>query len=386
MYRVKWFHIAFVLVLALGLVTPAMAIDPGALGAVGAPPAFNSEQPGSVIVFPKFIRGTKNGELNSQFEISVTCPLGLRDPNTGFCPGFPEGTRVKLRAHWVCPSDQSFEHKYICQETDFDLFTTVYGTVSFNPENIGAAGFPTTPGSPTPGGAVRVPAPPCDKGYLIAWVIDTQDRPISYNALLGDAIIRDVNGAVSAYNAIPIQAIGAVNSAIALGPEGELPFTGAANAYALVSSSIQSSIRFEQALRGNLFAVSTNLTLLTLDVRSNRPNNPVFVDLDFYNANESLVSTVWEFICWTEIYLSDANGARDFVNTNLTEAAMGTRKGLVVSGPAEKFLFGNSNDTRGPVTLLGIVTTAVYDGTAYAYSYSLYHDLHLYTPTAFDAN
>jgi hypothetical protein len=358
--------------LALGLALPAMAQV-----------HYNSELPGSVIVFPKFVRGTTHGEPNSQFEISVVCPAGLRDPSTGFCPGFPEGHRVKLKAHWVCPADQTFENKYICKETNFDLFTTVYGTLTFSPENVGASPFPNSPLSPTPGGNVRVPAPPCEKGYLIAWVVDTQDRPINFNALIGDATIVEPNGSISGYNGIPIQAIGAVNTFIALGEGGRLPFTGATNQYALVSNSIQSSVRFEKPLKGNPFAVSTTLTLLTLDVRSNEPNNPVFVDLDFYNANEIVTSTVTEFICWTEVYLSDANGADSFINTNLTEAAMGTRKGSVVSGPAEKLPFASTADTKGPVTLLGIATTSVYDGTAYAYSYSLYHDSHLYVPTAF---
>lgn len=370
MYRVKWFHVSLVLMLALGLALPAMA------------QTYNSEYPGSVIVFPKFVRGTTDGEPNSHFDISVVCPAGLRDPSTGFCSGFPEGFRVKLKAHWVCPADQTFEHKYICKETNFDLFTTVYGTLTFNPENISASPFPNSPLSPTPGGTVRVPTPPCHAGYLIAWVVDSQDRPINFNALIGNAVIRDANGAASSYNGIPIQAIGAVNTLIALGPGGRLPFTGAVGQYALVSDSIQSSVQFEVPLRGNPFAVSTTLTLLTLDVRSNEPNNPVFVDLDFYNANEVVTSTVTEFICWTEVYLSDANGAENFINTNLTQAAMGTRKGSVVSGPAEKLPFATTLDGIGPVTLLGIATTSVYDGTAQAYSYSLYHD-NRYFPTAF---
>jgi hypothetical protein len=35
----------------------------------------------------------------------------------------------------------------------------------------------------------------------------TADRPISYNGLIGDAIIRDFTGASSAYNGIPIQGV-----------------------------------------------------------------------------------------------------------------------------------------------------------------------------------
>jgi len=371
MKRVKWLHVSLLLLLALGLAMPAMAQQ-----------LYNSETQGSVIVFPKFIAGTTaTGEPRSEFEISVKCPFP-RDPN-GFCP-FAENTRVKLRAHWVCPADQKFNNKFICQESNFDLFTTIYGTLSFNPANVGASPFPTTPLVPTVG-VSRVPVPPCDKGYLIAWVVDNNDRPIKFDALIGDAIIREPNGATSAYNGIPIQAVNELATG-ALIPGGNLLFDGVAN-YKAVTGVIESSLRFEvpapAAATPPYTTVRTDLTLLTLDVLSNRPNYPTFVDLDFYNANEYLLSTYWEFICWTEVSLTD-------INPNLTEAGMFTRKGLVVSGPAVKFPFVGIADIAGPVTLLGIVETVVTSVTAsgstgQSYSYSLYHDA-VPVPTLFDDN
>jgi hypothetical protein len=45
MNRVKWLHVSLLLLLALGLAMPAVA------------QVYNSELPGSVIIFPKFIRG-----------------------------------------------------------------------------------------------------------------------------------------------------------------------------------------------------------------------------------------------------------------------------------------------------------------------------------------
>jgi hypothetical protein len=114
--------------------------------------------------------------------------------------------------------------------------------------------------------------------------------------------------------------------------------------------------------------VRTDLTLLTLDVFSNRPNDPVSVDLDFFNANEVLLSTSTEFICWDEVRLTE-------IDPNLTVDGMQTRKGLVVSGPAIKFPFlGIVDPTVGPggfTSLLGIVTTV--EGSQ-AYSYSLFND------------
>ncbi|RJF95069.1 hypothetical protein [Noviherbaspirillum saxi] len=53
--------------------------------------------------------------------------------------------------------------------------------------------------------AQRVPVPPYERGYLVGWVINTADRPIKFDALIGDAVLRATDGATSAYNGIPIQ-------------------------------------------------------------------------------------------------------------------------------------------------------------------------------------
>lgn len=109
----------------------------------------------------------------------------------------------------------------------------------------------------------------------------------------------------------------------------------------------------------------TFLTFLTLNVRPNQPNNPTFVPLDFYNENDSqpstnpnferLLSSFWEFVCWDQVQLST-------IDPNLTQAFMGTRKGVVIAGPAEKVQDSNApGDTSGPVTLVGLVETI--DGT-----------------------
>jgi len=91
--------------------------------------------------------------------------------------------------------------------------------------------------------------------------------------------------------------------------------------------------------------------LLTLDVKSNRPNNPVFVDLDFFGGNPSTIgsenqlSTSTEFICWAEVPVNA-------ISTDLTTAQMG-RKGVFVSAQAVKVAITQS-DSTGPVTLLGL--------------------------------
>jgi hypothetical protein len=375
MNRVKWLHVSLLFLLVLGLALPAVAQEQRQLA--------DSQEPGSVIIFPKFINGTFEGEPKSYFEISVTCPR--KNPD-GSC-ALAEKSPVKLKAHWVCPGTQDFTEKFVCAETDFNLFTTLFGTLVFSPSNVNIGNtpaFPTSPLTPSAGGIVRVPAPPCDQGYLIAWVVNNNDQPIKYDALVGDAVIRDTNGAVSAYNGIPIQAHSGLTTTdpIRLGPNGGLPFTGEEGQYKAVTSVVQGSVRFDAPVDPGP-AVTTDLTLLTLDVHSNRPNYPTFVSLNFYNANEINVSTYHEFVCWTEIALSNVNGAEDFINSNLTATGMGTLKGLVVSEPAFKIPFAGIEDTAGQVTLLGIVTTSVFNGTSYAYSYSLYNDS-IPFPTTFD--
>src|SRR5205823_5902631 len=70
--NMKWIYGLFFGALTLGLAAPGQAWS------------WNSEQPGSVLVFPKFIRGTINDLVISrqavhaitELEISVVCPTG----------------------------------------------------------------------------------------------------------------------------------------------------------------------------------------------------------------------------------------------------------------------------------------------------------------------
>jgi hypothetical protein len=140
-------------------------------------------------------------------------------------------------------------------------------------------------------------------------------------------------------------------------------------------------VRFDNSL-GNGPAPNvlseTFLTFLTLDVLSNQSNNPTFVDLDFWNESdaagsltnpnfERLLSSMTTFVCWEQIGLTTAttvglgNGETvpvPPIDPNLTQAFMGTRKGVVLAGPAVKQADGNAPlDNIGPVTLIGIVET-----------------------------
>src|SRR2546422_8530731 len=169
----------------------------------------DSEQPGSVLVFPKFIRGTfddtrVSGQLfqaKTELEISVRCPEGAT------CGA---NQAVRLRAHWVCPGSST---NPICAEASFDLETTVGGSLYFNPEGVVVVlGVATANAFPS-NAKTTIPVPPCDRGYLIVWAVDSFGRAIKQDGLIGDAVLRDAPGDVDittfsagGYNAIPIQA------------------------------------------------------------------------------------------------------------------------------------------------------------------------------------
>src|SRR5262245_64798713 len=107
MHARHWKRVALVVLVALTWAMPALAqVRPVGLS--------DSQEPGSVLVFPKFLAGTTaDGEPRSAFEIGITCPQN--QPTPGVCA---EGTKVKLRAHWVCPGSQDPVNKYIFEETN----------------------------------------------------------------------------------------------------------------------------------------------------------------------------------------------------------------------------------------------------------------------------
>src|SRR5215831_8163958 len=109
--------------LALGPAMPTFAQAP-------EPSSSPSEERGSVIVFPKFIKGAVavDGVTRPQTEIKVQagCPNGVT------CP---EEEPVKIKFHWICPGSQDPAPKYVCKESDFDATLSVDGKASLNPED-----------------------------------------------------------------------------------------------------------------------------------------------------------------------------------------------------------------------------------------------------------
>jgi hypothetical protein len=335
---------ALLLLPALGLAIPAAAqqlADPS--------------EPGSVIVFPKWRTGTVvvDGVTlpQTEIELGVVCPIGF------LCH---EGDKIKVRFHWVCGGNDKIDNKYICPSADFDVFLTVDGKAVFDPNNIAITGSQFH----------HVAIPPfnsdgslCTRGYLIGYVINTQDQPISYNGLIGDAVIRNTASSASAYRAITIQAlvpIGTGNNLVGLNADpfnpGQfaLSFDGVAGGpgvghYAAVTGQIYGDVKYDDPV-GPIFAV-TNFTLLTLDVRQNQPNFPTFVHFDFWSEDEVVESPSLHFICYGQFALSTQ------IDPNLTKQQMGFRKGVFQSGQAFKTPIGGVNDIAGNVTLLGLIHT-----------------------------
>src|SRR6266481_2347627 len=400
-FVIKW---GLLLIPALALAMPAFAQnDPR------DPRLSDSQEPGSLIVFPKFINAAPvltGGDLavlpRTEIEIGVVCPPGTT-PTTTVC--FEHQT-IKIKFHWVCPGSDDVATKLICPETDFEIFASVNGKLAFSAD-----------GTPINGNSPRVPAPPCRNGYLIGWVVDNADRPIKWDGLIGDAVLRGpalvppvpalVSTAVEAYTAITVQAAedalptGALLTGTGTPPGSELPLDGLVGGYKAVTGKLFGDVKYDNVTArpvagvpapGNALS-STWLVLLTLDVDSGFPNLPTFVDLDFYNESLNTVSTSnpnfefhisahHHFICWDQVQLSA-------LDANLTQAFMGTRKGVVIVSNAHKVDFGGiTNDEPGLVTLIGLVQ--VFEGVtgppAFAersYIFNMYNDS-VPVPTEFE--
>ena len=344
----------------------------------------DTAEPGSVLVFPKFAQGTAtldNGgiEPNTQIEIAAVCPAPTPPTFTGATTSPQTCTPVnyEVEVHWVCPGTTVGQETSVCLENDFQVFVSTYGKVVFNPNGLG---FPAITangrisGYPALNGTTAVPEAPCARGYALAYVVDSSLRPLDNNVLIGDAVQRNnlttgTNSDLQSYSALAIQSVqpntnplssaaGSVSGAalghlISTGTDsvtggGTLPFNGQANAYQMVTGQFYGDVRYDQDSPPGPFA-DTALILLTLDVRSNLPNDPTTVLLDFYNQKEVNISTSTVFDCWVQEQLTA-------IDVNLTNTSMGTPNGVVVSGQA--FNSAPLNQSSGFRTVLGLIQTS----------------------------
>src|SRR5271165_3746247 len=93
----------------LAIIVPALALATPAFAQVRNAVLSDSQEPGSVIIFPKFVGNTAASAVTlpesppppaaplkapvTELEIGVVCPIGV------ICP---EHEAVKIRFHWVC--------------------------------------------------------------------------------------------------------------------------------------------------------------------------------------------------------------------------------------------------------------------------------------------
>jgi hypothetical protein len=332
-------------------------------------------RPGSVIVFPKFIRdgfdaicGIGNVffdgicRARTEIELGAVCPTRFTtgDQNAITHPEFAcaKHEPVRVRFRWVCPGSQDTEPKFVCKTRSFDVSLTVDGKVVFTSNGV------RLPDA----NQVSVPPAPCERGYLIGWVIDDFGRPKKYDGLIGEATIRESGTATAVYRGIPIQAEGTLTPGdpvdVIPDPLGSmrlgLPFgPGGVHPYRLITAQVTGDVTFDKSgfdAGLGFGTTTTSLILLTLDVRSDSPNFPTQVNLDFWNGFEEklLPTPSVKFVCWGEFQLS-----RD-IDLRLTQAFMGTRKGIVQSDEAFKTPIPGVPDyppISSATTLLGLVQT-----------------------------
>ena len=344
---------------------------------------WDSEQPGSLLVFPKFNKGTvttaNQGKLpRSEFEISVVCPTALR-PANGDPACATSGQFVYLHAAWICGGQES-AFPDVCEEKDFVIRTTVNASLYFSPTSAADMVNLGLLATPVPETAL----PLCDRGYLVVWVVDVNGNPIKFDGLIGDAILRTqtaapVEGflgsaAAGQYNAIPIQASENLNTYDLLSVDpttGAVTFDDNGSGYKGVTGKIFGTVRYPGPTFATATAaaptgsIKTDLVLLTLDAKIGHLNPATTVDLNFTNEKEGLNSASFSFVCWAEEYL-DSNPIK-------MDNRFG-RKGLLYSEPATQ---STPTSPITPVTLLGLIETQEFlasDGRVNQYFSLLSHD------------
>lgn len=296
------------------------------------------EEPGSVVVFPKFTKGTVAvdgvARVATEIEVRAQCPRDTR------CS---EDELVKVRFHWVCPGSEEISAKHICKDAAFTVVLSIGRKASFNPENS------------RPVGDIIGATPPCPKGYLIGWVIDPiTDRPIKFDGLTGAAVLRDSRGTINSYEAITVPAepnlatrADIVTDIDSRTGSPALVFDGDTGHYQAMASAVPLNLT-HQKFTGPLSSSEAVLTVLTLDVRLDRPNYPTFIDLDFAGEAGAHTSASWNFTCWAEIQNPE-------IEASFTLAGGRLRNAIVIYGQAIKVPVAGISDIPGPVTLLGLV-------------------------------
>jgi hypothetical protein len=360
---------AALLMPALALATPALA----GYNYTGVAGLADPSEPGSVLVWPKFVTGTvpvfagTSGAFNAAktvIELGAVCPAAL-GPN-----GCTDNQTIHVHLHWVCPGVQVGQQTSVCEETDFTVPITFgsssAGKITFNPGS--GKGTITGPSPSDYNGSTIVPIAPCPRGYLIGYAVDNEDRPVKFDGLIGDTVQRSWGTDLQSESAIAIQADPnlpnweasndlSAASVIKLDSNGGLIFDGGPKHYQMVTGQLQGDVAFDSDTTAPYHDGA--LILLTLDVKSGLQNDTTAVALDFYNYNEAQLSTEATFDCWGQFALKslDPNLTVENFGSQTLNGAAGARhdKGMFISGQAidavtgkQRTLLGLFQGTEGP--------------------------------------
>jgi hypothetical protein len=352
--RNVWIQTAASAVAAVVLSAGAMATEPTNVAA--------DQQPGSVLVFPKFTQGSlvvnegtpaQYTAARSVFEVNAICPVGGLNPECG-----PD-TTIFVHFRWVCPPRNDANGNpigNICSETDFiESITEGAGhadTITFNP-----SGIVNPPGTDV-NGNTSVAIVNCPNGYLIAYVVDSTDRPIKFDGLMGNAHLRGAGGTdfgLQSYRAIAIQADPNAALGAVLDTATGLHFDGLPGHYQMVTGQLQGPVGFDR--QTNPPFTANALVLMTLDVNLGLANNPTFLPMQFFTHEgpEARLSTETSFICWEQVTFT--TNPLDMLTPNLTAELFGSD---FFTGPSQSYgllVTGQAIDavTLTPRTLLGFV-------------------------------
>ena len=245
--------------IVMGFAAAALVLMMAPVGAEAA--VYDSEVPGSVLIFPKF-------------DISDAHQTYLRIKNlSGLTP--QDVNEITLHYYYVCPSCDSANRIRKFTSKDAEWIN------------------------------VRRDNPPCEQGYVIAWAesVFPAGVRIPHNYLIGDATI--VKGADrSSYDAIAIQSpLPQGIPTTDLNGNGGLDFDG--NEYAQVPQTSYFDFWATRVNTQTWVATQQSLvTLLSLDVNSGQENETTNVDFSCYDDKEVPFSANYEFHCWAEVPLT----------------------------------------------------------------------------------
>jgi len=109
------------------LIMPARALAIPAVAQTRSPKLGDSQEPGSVIVFPKFINGPPVTPPSGSTAPASALKIGVVCPKNAGCTSDQE---VTIRFHRVCGASAIDP---VCNETDFEVTATVFKKLSSSP-------------------------------------------------------------------------------------------------------------------------------------------------------------------------------------------------------------------------------------------------------------